>query len=98
MSDQLVVISVTQLKEIIQESISKLIPLPLQENLVKDTKYLSREKVCELLHITLPTLDKHSKKGLLKAHYIGRRVLYNEDEILSALAKDNIFLKSKRVA
>ena len=56
--------------------------LPAQK---KTSKYLSRTEVCELLKITLPTLNDWSKLGRVQSYKIGNRVLYKQDEIENAL-------------
>ncbi|MDD4033462.1 MAG: helix-turn-helix domain-containing protein [Bacteroidales bacterium] len=61
-----------------------------------DTKYLTRLEVCRLFHITLPTLGEYVKKGILKGHKIGRRVLFDEMDIKQAL-QEIPTLKYKRL-
>jgi|SRR3954447_9649500 hypothetical protein len=50
--------------------------------------YRTRKEVAAILNITLPTVDKHTDSGLLKATYIGRRVLYDQKELTRSL--DNL--------
>lgn len=47
----------------------------------KPEKNLSRDEVCELLHISKPTLWKKTKEGEIRATTIGRRVFYKESEV-----------------
>ena len=47
----------------------------------KPERTLSRSEVCELLHISKPTLWKKTRDGEIKATTIGRRVLYAESEV-----------------
>ena len=61
---------------------------PMIEKLAPKTeeiKYLSREEVCELLHISKPTLGSYINKGMLKGKKIGRRVLFDESDVKQAL-------------
>jgi len=46
-----------------------------------ETRYLTRSQVCELLHISLPTLGDYQKRGLITGRRFGRRVLYDQTEI-----------------
>lgn len=46
-----------------------------------DIEYLTREEVARKLRISLPTLHAHVKKGILKKHPVGGRVLFRKDEI-----------------
>lgn len=48
-------------------------------------RYLTRREVRDLLHISYPTLDSYSARGLLTRQRIGNRVLYDADEIQNAL-------------
>jgi hypothetical protein len=48
-------------------------------------KYRTRKEVTKIFKMSLPTLDKYSKLGLIKSKRIGNRVLYSEDDIQIAL-------------
>lgn len=48
---------------------------------------LSRNETAEFLKVTLVTLSDWSKRGLIKAHYLGGRVYYVKGELIRALAK-----------
>ena len=61
-------------------------PPSKQEGDLKD-ELLSRKRVAEMLGISLPTLNVHTKKGLLIAYRIGGRVFYKKNEVLAALKK-----------
>ena len=47
--------------------------------------YLNRFEVADRLRISLPTLNNWTKEGIVQSYRIGRRVLFKEDEINSAL-------------
>lgn len=49
-------------------------------------EYLSRSEAAKTLNISLPTLSKHSKSGLIKSHRIGGRVVYKSAELNEALS------------
>lgn len=49
------------------------------------TKMITREKVAEYLKVSIQTVINYTNRGLLVAHKIGRRVLYNEDEVIAAI-------------
>lgn len=51
----------------------------------EETEYLIRVEACEKLHISLPTLTRYSKLGLITAKRIGNRILYVDQDIQSAL-------------
>jgi excisionase family DNA binding protein len=50
-----------------------------------DNELLTREQVANELNITLPTLYDWTKKGLIKSHKIGNRVLYKRGDLTTAL-------------
>lgn len=43
--------------------------------------WLTREEVCEMLHITYTTLWRKENEGLISKHKIGRRNLYAKNEV-----------------
>ena len=51
----------------------------------KQANYLSRNEVCKLLKISLPTLNDWSKLGWLQSYKMGNRVLYKQDEVENSL-------------
>jgi excisionase family DNA binding protein len=50
-----------------------------------ETRYLSRKEASKLLHISLPTLNEYTQKGIIKGSRIGTRVLYLEADIQEAV-------------
>ena len=48
-------------------------------------KMYSREEACRVLHITIPTLWKWEKQGVINGVRVNRRVLFSEDEISRVL-------------
>lgn len=69
------------IEEVLDNKISKL-SLPKNQN---TNILLSRKETAKLLCISLPTLNEWTKTGMVKAHRIGNRVLYKENEVLEAL-------------
>ena len=51
------------------------------------SKMIKRDKVAEYLGVKIQTVINYTKKGWLKAYKIGRRVLYNEEEVIAALQR-----------
>jgi excisionase family DNA binding protein len=54
------------------------------------TKYITRENVCQLLKIDKSTLWSWTKKGKLKSYGIGARVYYKLDEVESSIKPLNV--------
>lgn len=50
-----------------------------------EQKMLTRKQTAQFLCISLPTLHDWTKTGVVKAHRIGNRVLYKQDEVNQAL-------------
>jgi excisionase family DNA binding protein len=50
-------------------------------------QYLSRKEVSEFLKVSLVTIHKWTKQGLIHSYRIGRKVVYKKDEIEEALIK-----------
>lgn len=46
---------------------------------------LTRKETAKTLCISLPTLHDWTKTGIIKAHRIGNRILYKQEEVISAL-------------
>ncbi len=59
--------------------------ISIPKNLESPRKYLSRAETSEQLGITLPTLAKYTKQGIIKSHRIGNRVLYKIEDIENAV-------------
>lgn len=55
---------------------------PIRED---QAKYLTRLEACKALHVSLPTLSRYSKLGLIPAKRIGNRILYSEEDLKEAL-------------
>ncbi|KAB5488912.1 helix-turn-helix domain-containing protein [Flagellimonas hadalis] len=68
-------------EEVLETKLSKLSSHPPQSQNI----LLTRKETAKLLCISLPTLNDWTKTGIVKAHRIGNRVLYKEQEVLEAL-------------
>jgi excisionase family DNA binding protein len=78
-----------QLENIISIAVKKGIELQVSQttNTTEQTELLTRNEVCSLLHITLPTLHQWTKEGLVTGYRIGTRIRYKRAEILATLNK-----------
>ena len=61
----------------------------------KQSAYLSRKEVAQLLKITLKTLHEWTKGGILQSYKIGTRVLHKENEVKETLEKVPSFKHKK---
>lgn len=81
-------IPLTDLVELIGNEVKKVLPIkeePKPQNETNLEGYYTRKEVSDLFHISLVTLNKHTKNKRLNAHRIGSRVLYKKSEVLQAL-------------
>ncbi len=53
-------------------------------------KMITRDKVAEYLNVSIQTVINYTNRGWLVAHKIGRRVLYNETEVLEAIQSNGV--------
>ena len=95
MNDLMIYCTKSEMIEMLKSVVTELNPIK-PEKTEEGAKYDTRKEVCAALKISLPTLNRLSKNGTLRAYRIGGRVLYRKDEINQALtAIPNI--KYKRV-
>lgn len=56
-----------------------------------ELRYYTRKEVADILHVTLPTLNRLSKDGILTPKRISGRVLYDSSMIDEAIQEKKIF-------
>lgn len=78
----------------INQIVDRLADRVLEITATKEPKFYDRKETAERLHITLPTLHRMTKDGLILAKRVGSRVLYDAEAIDQAVS-DN--LKYRRV-
>lgn len=74
------------LRTLINEEVSA----ALAEVKNRPRKMYTRKELCEVLHITLSTLDLMRKRGLVEAHKMGKRVLFDAEEVDKAISQGAI--------
>ena len=79
--------------DIIVERVSERV---LSATIQKEPKFYSRKETAQLLHVTLPTLARLTKDGLITAKRVGNRILYEAEAIDSAVMENRTF-KYRRV-
>ena len=57
----------------------------------REPRFYSRKETADLLHVTLPTLARLTKDGLIVAKRVGSRILYEADAIDEAVKKQVVF-------
>ncbi|MEP7218365.1 MAG: helix-turn-helix domain-containing protein [Bacteroidota bacterium] len=90
-SIHLLSISATELQRLIVTAIhealdAKLMPtVPPPSITENNPEYLTRKETATLLHVTVLTLRKWEKRGVLRPQRISRRVLYPKADVLAVL-------------
>lgn len=69
--------------EVIREQLQNYIP-DRPTTTEKQTGYLTRQEVADRLKITLVTLDKYAKAGILQSYRIGGQIRYKAVEVEKA--------------
>jgi excisionase family DNA binding protein len=82
-------LSLDELDGLIQNSILKVIKNQLPPQPEVKTNYLTRQNTADKLKISLPTLWKLTREGVIPAYKMGKRVLYRTDEVEKATRKMN---------
>ncbi len=52
---------------------------------LKNTEYLTKKEVSQLLKVSISTIDNYSKQGLLQPLSIGRRILFKKIDVENSL-------------
>ena len=77
-----------ELKQIVREAVLE--TRTVKNDAPVEMKFYKRYESCEILHISLSTLDTYVKKGAITCSYLGTRVRFSQDDIDKALAKNRI--------
>jgi excisionase family DNA binding protein len=75
-----------ELKQIVKEAVKETMTEKKEKQV--ELKYYTRQETCELLQISLSTLDTYVKKGAITCSRLGTRVRFTQDDIDKALAKN----------
>ena len=96
-SQEMVLISKVELFSAIEEIVLKCLSQQTSpsEGVKENRPLLNREQAAEYLKISLPTLRSYTIKGVLPARYIGRKILFDPDELIAVLPTFNSLLKKR---
>lgn len=89
-------LTIQQAETLIKSWVSDIVKTTVQPNDPAPVFY-TREEVCRLLKISLPTLDKIARNNELPVKRIGKRYLFSREDVEAAL-KAPTFKKYKRRA
>lgn len=75
----------------IDEIVDRVSEKVLSATAKKEPKFYTRKETADLLHVTLPTLSRLTKDGLIVSKRVGSRILYEAEAIDEAVKKQVIF-------
>ena len=75
-----------ELKQIVREAVLE--TMTEKNGTSAEMKYYTRYETCEILQISLSTLDTYVKKGAISCSHLGTRIIFTQDDIDKALAKN----------
>ncbi|MDB5035445.1 MAG: Helix-turn-helix domain [Chlorobi bacterium] len=79
---------VSAINEALDAKLTSLIPTP--PAIENGLEYLTRHETAALLHVTVLTLRKWEKRGILRPQRISRRVLYPKVDVLAVLNQSRL--------
>lgn len=74
----------SDIKKVVEEVLENKLK-GFQNSKKTELKFLTRKDTAKLLCISLPTLHEWTKTGIVKAHRIGNRVLFKQEEVNQSL-------------
>ncbi|MBR1557225.1 MAG: helix-turn-helix domain-containing protein [Prevotella sp.] len=97
--ESIIVLKEDQLKDIVYEAVSRCFNEKyLDMNLQKPQPqgFFDRDGVCKFLHISYPTLWRMEKEGVVKSIKVGKKNLYDHEEIESLAAAGKLSKYSRK--
>ncbi len=85
MAELLIYLTVEQFDERLNKFAEKFLGTKTQSKEPISPEYRTRQETSKKLHVSLPTLHRFDKEGILTARKIGGRVLYLQSDIEKAI-------------
>lgn len=83
MTGNFVMLQMDDLRQVVIEIVEEVCAKRgLNEKPSEEGEWLTREEVCDKLHITYTTLWRKENEGVIKKHKMGRRNLYSKKEVM----------------
>lgn len=82
-------LSIEDLKALLRDILRDEVGIQVRPQQVEEKRYLTRAEVSSLLRLSIPTIRKYEKAGLLPARRIGRRIMYLERDVAASVALIN---------
>ena len=84
MKNNIVILNMDDLRQVVTEIVEEVCTKRgmNDRNPIEGSEWLTREEVCDMLHITYTTLWRKENEGVIKKHKMGRRNLYSKKEVM----------------
>lgn len=83
MTGNFVMLQMDDLRQVVTEIVEEVCAKRgLNEKPSEECEWLTREEVCDKLHITYTTLWRKENEGVIKKHKMDRRNLYSKKEVM----------------
>lgn len=79
-----------ELRNIIREEFSSLDKKTQKNPLPKQIRYITRQETAALIRVSMVSLNKYRRLGILLPRKIGGRVLYDYDQVIRAMDENNL--------
>ena len=91
MQGNFVMLQMDELKQVVTEIVEKVCARRrlCEKTSNGDGDWITREEVCDMLHITYTTLWRKENEGVIRKRKIGRRNLYCKKEVEALLLADS---------
>ncbi len=80
-------LSVEQLTDLVKQIVVEALCEHKPQNVNDETKFITRKEAAKLLGVSLVTLMKWTKEGVITGYKIKTRVKYNENEVINCVRK-----------
>ena len=80
-----VMLKVGELGEMVKGWLREAVRTGEQEPRTNLPKFLTRAEVAKMLNLSLMTVDKYARNGVIKSRRVGNRVLFSESDIYESM-------------
>ena len=83
MKNNIVILNMDDLRQVVTEIVEEVCTKRVlnEKKSIDESEWLTREEVCDMLHITYTTLWRKEKCGVIRKYKVGRKNLYSKKEV-----------------
>lgn len=83
MKNNIVILNMDDLRQVVTEIVEEVCTKRVlnEKKSIDESEWLTREEVCDMLHITYTTLWRKEKCGVIRKYKVGRKNLYNIKDV-----------------